>query len=600
MPTSSPTDPHAGTAGGKGPAWNILDTLTDFIVATRSRPAAYRIALSIAFILLALLIRVSLFSSVGGRAAFVPFNAAVVLSAVLDGGAGCATALLLSILIIHFAFAPFTDGTDLAVLVSFLTTAALLSILVERLASTRTRLVAAEHTCALDANLRVFIEQAPVAIAMFDREMRTLAASRQWIESYNLPANINGQSHYDLFPNLPESFKEVHRRALAGETIRSSGDEYLLPDGTPRCERWEVMPWRLDDGSVGGITLFTEDITDRRAVEISLAASEERLRLAIEAAGMAVWDWDMRTGKDTWNAQSYRMIGYEPGEIEPGFATWQRHMHPDDRDRVTQQYETSIETGADVFNENRMIDRFGNVKWVSARGRAVLDPSGTPIRSFGVITDITDRKQAEDRDRLLSAEVNHRAKNLLAVVQAVAIKTARYCAPEDFVPVFNERLKSLAASHDLLINSKWQGVEITNLIRAQLCHFDDISGSRIRIEGSKAELTADAAQAIGLALHELVTNASKYGALSSPNGSITISWKVVDSTEGPRFRMRWQEAGGPTVTPPSRQGFGHGMLFNMARYSLGAEVDLSYPASGLVWDLNAPVDLVLQQAPRPT
>jgi PAS domain S-box-containing protein len=338
-----------------------------------------------------------------------------------------------------------------------------------------------------------------------------------------------------------------------------------------------------------------QDITDRKTIELDLRNSEERLRLALEAAGMAVWDWDMRSGQDVWNAQSYRMIGYEPGEIAPGFETWQRHIHPDDRDTVTAQYKRSLELGTDVANENRIIDRFGNVKWVAARGRTVCDPSGRPMRSFGVITDITERKQAEERDRLLTAEVNHRAKNLLAVVQAVAIQTARHCQHDQFVEAFDERLKSLAASHDLLVSTKWQGVEIGSLVRSQLSHFADLIDRRIFLDGPKAEILPDAAQAIGLAIHELVTNAAKYGALSSSIGKIDVTWSMVKS-EGkePGFLIRWQEAGGPPVAKPERRGFGHSILVGMVEYSTGATVELTFPPTGLVWQLLAPAHVVLR------
>lgn len=311
---------------------------------------------------------------------------------------------------------------------------------------------------------------------------------------------------------------------------------------------------------------------------------------------MAVWDLDLRTGVDVWNDQTYRMIGYEPGEVAPGFETWSRHIHPDDRERVSAGFRNSLLGEGEIANENRLIDRHGNIRWVAARGRTVVDAQGRPIRSYGVITDITDRKQAEERDRLLSSELHHRAKNLLAVVQAVALQTARYCRPHDFIGVFDQRLKSLAASHDLLVSSKWHSADFSALVHAQLSHFANLFGTRITLNAAKAELKADAAQAIGLALHELVTNAAKYGALSSSEGSIAITCQIAETPDGPRIYMRWKEHGGPTVTPPERRGLGHSVLMNMAPYSLGATVDLRYEPCGVVWELDAPAHLVLKPA----
>jgi two-component sensor histidine kinase len=208
------------------------------------------------------------------------------------------------------------------------------------------------------------------------------------------------------------------------------------------------------------------------------------------------------------------------------------------------------------------------------------------------MADITLRKQAEDRDRLLSLEVNHRAKNLLAVVQSVAIQTGRLYGNPDFVTVFNQRIRSLAASHDLLVNSQWQGVELTALVNAQLELFADLVGIRILVNGPPLLLKAEAAQAIGLALHELVTNASKYGALSTSEGKIDVGWSIVEKPDGKRFLMHWQESNGPPICVPQRVGFGHSVLVGMAEYALAGRVTLAYPANGLKWELDAPAEFV--------
>ena len=194
--------------------------------------------------------------------------------------------------------------------------------------------------------------------------------------------------------------------------------------------------------------------------------------------------------------------------------------------------------------------------------------------------------------------MNHRAKNLLAVVQAVALQTARHCQPDQFSKKFDNRLRSLSASHDLLVNSKWHSVNIRDLVLSQLSHFDDLINDRIVCSDTKAKLNSNAAQAIGLALHELITNAAKYGALSTSDGTISITWAIEGSATEPRFKIQWQEKGGPPVTKPIRQGFGHSVLLQMAPYSLGATVDLSFPPEGLKWHLDAPAALVLKPGPH--
>jgi two-component sensor histidine kinase len=181
------------------------------------------------------------------------------------------------------------------------------------------------------------------------------------------------------------------------------------------------------------------------------------------------------------------------------------------------------------------------------------------------------------------SEINHRAKNLLSVVDAIAHQTATR-TPEDFIERFSERIQSLSANQDLLIRNKWQGVEIESLVRAQLAPFADLIGTRIVMSGPKLRLNAASAQAIGLALHELATNAGKYGALSANAGRVDIGW----GTDSDIFTMSWTEREGPPVSAPQRRGFGTVVIEGMAERSLCGTVDLDYAASGLTWRLTCP------------
>jgi two-component sensor histidine kinase len=187
-------------------------------------------------------------------------------------------------------------------------------------------------------------------------------------------------------------------------------------------------------------------------------------------------------------------------------------------------------------------------------------------------------------------EVNHRAKNMLSLVQAIARQTAAR-EPEDFIGRFTERIQALAANQDLLIRNEWQGVDVEDLVRAQLAHFADLVGSRIAVRGPKVHLNAAAAQAIGLALHELATNAGKYGALSVGAGRVDVGWQF----DGDIFAMSWTERNGPPVSPPERRGFGSTVIGMMAKLSVGGEVELDYAPSGLAWRLTCPTANVLER-----
>jgi len=206
---------------------------------------------------------------------------------------------------------------------------------------------------------------------------------------------------------------------------------------------------------------------------------------------------------------------------------------------------------------------------------------------------VTERKAHEDQVHLLMCEVNHRAKNMLSLVQAIARQTAAR-EPEDFIGCFTERIQALAANQDLLIRNEWQGVDVEDLVRAQLAHFADLVGSRIAVDGPKLRLNAAAAQAIGLALHELATNAGKYGALSVGVGRVDVDWQF----DGDIFAMSWTERNGPPVSPPEQHGFGTTVIASMAKRTVDGEVQLDYAPSGLMWRLTCSAANALERGRR--
>ena len=214
---------------------------------------------------------------------------------------------------------------------------------------------------------------------------------------------------------------------------------------------------------------------------------------------------------------------------------------------------------------------------------ATFEGSGEARRAVlmvGTAADITERKRAEERQLLLMRELNHRTKNLLSVVQSIANQTVA-SSPSDFAERFSRRIQALSANQDLLVRSEWRGVEIEDLVRAQLAHFADLIGERIMIEGPHLSVTPSAAQSIGMALHELATNAGKYGSLSDDHGGVTIDWRLEDG----QFSIGWIEHDGPHVKPPKRRGFGSTIISAVAEASVGGEVELDYASTGVVWRL---------------
>jgi two-component sensor histidine kinase len=238
----------------------------------------------------------------------------------------------------------------------------------------------------------------------------------------------------------------------------------------------------------------------------------------------------------------------------------------------------------------------GRICWLSGYGR-VLDrqADGKAQRLINVATDITERKAAEAHQRFLLQELSHRSKNLLSIVQAIADQTLRHCTGlKEFQNRYDGRLRGLAASNTLLASGDWRGSSLGALVELQLAPFVDLPSPQIEIGGPNVDLTAEAAQAIGLALHELATNAVKYGALSVAHGRLSISWQVdhARATEG--LKLDWRERAGPAVTVPERTGFGHVVMKKMIEQAVRGTVEIDFAREGLHWSLQAPATVFLQ------
>ncbi|MDB5501820.1 MAG: hypothetical protein JWR89_1722 [Tardiphaga sp.] len=202
-------------------------------------------------------------------------------------------------------------------------------------------------------------------------------------------------------------------------------------------------------------------------------------------------------------------------------------------------------------------------------------------------------KRAEEQVRLLMAEVNHRSKNLLSVVTAIAQQTAAN-SPQEFLVKFSSRVQALAVSHDLLVKSQWRSIDISGLVRGQLAHFGDLVGKRILFGGPPLHLSSAAAQCIGMVIHELSTNTVKYGALSCGKGRIDIAWEADNTAAEPVFSISWTEIGGPPIFAPTHRGFGTTVVTKMVEMGLDGETGLDYRSTGLIWRFSCPLKNVLE------
>ncbi len=329
----------------------------------------------------------------------------------------------------------------------------------------------------------------------------------------------------------------------------------------------------------------SREIAERTA---DLEESEERMRRASEAAGFGVFDYRTATDRVQWSASLARLFGLKEEAQELEGSKVAEQIHDQDRPHVVARWTEIIRRGGPFEFEFRIRRPDGTIRWLMERGEAIgpLNPTtGVVERVAGTILDITDRKQREEQIRLLMREVNHRSKNTLGLVQAIARQTGGG-STDEFKHRFFDRLRALAAAQDLLINEGYTGLDMRELLTSQLAHFADLVGERVVIEGAPLRLNATASQCLGMAFHELATNAGKYGALSNDAGTVNVSWII----NGTQFEIRWTEKAGPPVAPPTTRGFGTTVIGYMIKSSLKATVNVEYPPAGLEWSVVGPID----------
>ena len=321
----------------------------------------------------------------------------------------------------------------------------------------------------------------------------------------------------------------------------------------------------------------------------------ERMQLALDAGRTGIWDWNLVTGEVHLDARVRALWGLS-ADAPANLDVFRSALHPQDKKRTKAAIEQALDPTYqdDYESEYRVIGLNDRVeRWVSVRGRTFFE-DGRAVRIVGTARDITERKHREQHVRTLLRELVHRSKNLLAVVQAMSRQTATGLGSiEDFQRKFSARLQALSMAHDLLISHDWRGASMHDLAQAQMAYCLDIGAGKVaehaRIEGPRIMLKPEAAQNIGLALHELATNALAYGALSYDCGSVALSWRL----EAGRFLVEWRESGGPRVAPPRREGFGHKVIKRLVPQALDGETTLNFSPEGFVWTLSAPASCAM-------
>ncbi|QSI76515.1 PAS domain S-box protein [Niveibacterium microcysteis] len=264
-----------------------------------------------------------------------------------------------------------------------------------------------------EARLQLFVEHAPAALAMFDRQMCYLAASRRWLNDYQLnEVGLTGRSHYDLFPDMPEHWRAIHRRALAGEVVQADEDRYEHADGSVHWLKWVVRPWRDPDGAIGGIMIFSEDITDRVHAAEALRESEARLSEAQRVAHIGGWELDLISGDLWWSDETYRIFEIERGR-RVGYSDFIDRVHPDDRARIENAYSDALADHKPYDQMHRICMADGRIKHVHARCETRYTAAGQPMRSVGTLQDVSAREAVQDQLRQLALAVEQSPESIL-------------------------------------------------------------------------------------------------------------------------------------------------------------------------------------------
>ncbi len=390
--------------------------------------------------------------------------------------------------------------------------------------------------------------------------------------------------HPDHLARVTQHFRA---QVLAGEPWE---DTFPLRGRTGQW-RWflsRALPIRDRAGRVVLWFGTNTDITAQRQAEAALAASEERLRLAIDSTGLATLDADLDTGVAVATPNLFTARGMPvPQDGRTSLAALRATLHPDDRDRILADAERAEREGGKCHTVHRII-RADNaeVRWMEVIAQVRFEPDGRR-RWVSVQIDVTDRVAAEDQRLLLAREVDHRAKNVLAVVQALLALTP--AGSEDarrFAEAVGSRVTAMARAHALLARERWVGAELRTLVEEELAPYAAERPGSIRLDGPVLRLPSRLAQPLSLVLHELATNAAKYGALSVPDGHLVVTWRT--SAEG--LVLDWHEAGGPVLAgAPARLGFGSRLVARTLRHQLRGRAEFLWHPEGLQCLLTLPL-----------
>jgi len=452
-----------------------------------------------------------------------------------------------------------------------------------------------------------------IALRESEERFRSIANSApipMWVTKLDGQRSFVNQAYSDFFGLMQEEALRLDWRSrvhpedaaqiLKAEQLRALVPATVPPSTNPlsieiriRAKngwRWisAVSQPRFDEhGQHVGFIGVAHDITAAKQAEIELRASEERFRLMAENAPVMIWISDAN-GKCVHLNQMLRDFWGVSEQQVPEF-DWSDTLHPEDKAAATNSVASAMEKRSMLSLKARYLDAYGRYRILDARAHPRFSPHGEFLGMIGANVDVTERDEAEKARELLVEELNHRVKNTLSVVQAIAHQTfSKNADPSEARRAFEGRLIALGQAHDLLTHANWENASLTELAEVTL----DTRGANqhsITLTGPQILLSPKQAVSIAMAFHELCTNARKYGALSTDEGRVRVDWSRTDGLN-PQLRIRWRESGGPPVSVPTRRGFGSTLLERTLARDLNGAVRVNFESLGLQCSIALPID----------
>ncbi len=441
--------------------------------------------------------------------------------------------------------------------------------------------------------LRDIADALPVLISYVDSARHYRFVNRAYTEWFGQePGAIEGRHMRDVVGEVAYADLEPHIEAvLAGETVRFES-RVSYKDGGPRHIEASYIPRCGEGGRIEGFYVMVADASDRKAAEAALRHSERRYRQIFDGANDYIFTADTEQRLTDANPACALAMGMHRDELIG--RSIRDFVSAEGWEQTTRMLRQKLEHGGTTRHDIEVFAPDGRRMYWEINSSLAYDIAGNVVGLHAIARDVTERHESEERQRLLVNELNHRVKNTLALVQGLAVQSlAEGRDMKEARGVFEQRLSALARAHDLLTRESWSGATLSELVDASTGHFNQPPG-RIESRGKVLRLEPKAAVSLSLALHELATNAAKYGALSSPGGRVVIEWQT-----GARNRLliEWTEHDGPAVDPPARRGFGLKMVERVLGADLGGSAAIEFRTEGLRCLIEAPLEQAVSASP---